>query len=1367
MKKKLLTIVLTAAMLVSVLTPVSALAGDTISVGTWDALVDAVLEDDGYSGDTIRLTADITAAPGDSWPGFTDFAGTFDGAGHTIYGIRMNGTSETDPMGFFNSTVSGAVIRDLVLSDGSFRNKSLVAPLVGKVLGNLTVQNVRVSADTAVSGSYQFGGLIGRVEGNAAITNCWSAATVTSANVGGRAAAGSVGGLIGWVHAGSQTVITGCSYTGTLTTTTSNNYGGIVGSVYATDSSQTLVRIASSATAFSFAGSGGRRGGLVGGSMGGAEYITIELVNDYTNNEVVVGDNISGAISGTDLSYWTPKTTGGTVNTTVKTIAYPSQLMGYALASKSYNFNGRTLSLTDDIDMSGYGEWPMFGSTGKYFIGSINGNGHTLSGLYVNTVSETLSPAVPTGFVSILYLTASVSDLTISDSSFSNNTAFTGAVAGRVLEGAAISGVHVTSDVTVSGYDQVGGIAGTIKGTVQTCWSEADVILTGESTDLRTAGGIVGTVLVPTSNSIADCLFTGSVTATDSIVGGILGATRNSNTNVSITGCVSAGTLNGLAAGGILGDFSRIYRQEWIGNTYTQTYTISNCYAAPASRAVGSLSAGFADSFVTNTSVYAGISSLYGNACSLLSSSVWTKRSGNIPMLTIFNDSGLSVVSTGTFTEIDAASCRSIREALGGVPLPDTTDCQEITEARSGLYYYNRTCRYGTGAVKSKYLEYVSTLQSAGFVLVNGGTASLTSVNSSNMYTALFTKSGYYLLVRFNDGDSSKSIYACIAPVSGTQVTDGEELFDGVPTLSWSADAVDCGQNCFMKTFTSKTSSDYESLCAALVSGGFTLASSNGSGLYGKILTRSYQKGDKIVTAVFSTKRGEILLSVSEDTELSPHLNNQATWAADNTAFDSTMMVMPRLTQGKGNSFVFRLKNGHFLINDGGEIVDGENLVTMLENLSPAGQIPVVDAWFISHGHEDHLGSLVKAMRDPALRSRIRVNGVYYSDPSTYIWTADTEGCYGLSREFLKGISLLRTSSGSATPLYRNFIGERYYFSDISVDIVFSQEYLPFTENSASINDTSTWISVNIDGDTVLLGGDGSEGEMDRLQSVYDSTDMSFTMRSLLHHGYNERTYFLSFCSADTILYTCLSDGEGLSYGKSAAAIAAIEASSAETIDYDEDRWFTFPYSTGTSETPEDISEYRSGSGFTAPEAPEGKVFGGWYWDAAFTLPVESGAATGNAFARFVDEDVLQVRYVQDGTEYPEATKKLWIATTVDTLGYQRAGFTVSFVNSSGTSVTREFGTTTVFESLNWFVDGSDDPYAPTVFSSESEYFVSYKLAASRFVVANNPGGITVTPFWITKDGTRVTGTALTGVTFGTGTGLQEITGDGDEIMLD
>ena len=139
------------------------------------------------------------------------------------------------------------------------------------------------------------------------------------------------------------------------------------------------------------------------------------------------------------------------------------------------------------------------------FKGSFDGQGHTISGVYV-------SGGQNQGFFAI------VTNGTIKDMRLKN------------------SYIRSTSWVT-------GSIAGKFSGTLENVYSDATVVA-GNSY----AGGLVGMVnsLTGGSNSISNCWFDGTLQASNRYAGGIAGSTTNDagGTSLTMTNCLVTGTLS-------------------------------------------------------------------------------------------------------------------------------------------------------------------------------------------------------------------------------------------------------------------------------------------------------------------------------------------------------------------------------------------------------------------------------------------------------------------------------------------------------------------------------------------------------------------------------------------------------------------------------------------------------------------------------------------------------------------------------------------------------------------------------------------------------------------------------------------------------
>ena len=196
--------------------------------------------------------------------------------------------------------------------------------------------------------------------------------------------------------------------------------------------------------------------------------------------------------------------------------------------------------------------WQPIG-TDRYtaFYGVFDGDGHTITGLYVNS-SNTYAGLF--GYNAGIIKNLGILEGAVSSS---HSYSYAGGIAGYNY-GSISSCYNTGSVVASSSSSYAGGIAGYNSGTISNCYNTGSV-----TSDASSAGGIAGS----NSGTISECYNTGSVVASSSYsnAGGIAGYNSSSGTisNCYNTGSVTASTAPYSYAGGIVGDNSG---------------TISNCY---------------------------------------------------------------------------------------------------------------------------------------------------------------------------------------------------------------------------------------------------------------------------------------------------------------------------------------------------------------------------------------------------------------------------------------------------------------------------------------------------------------------------------------------------------------------------------------------------------------------------------------------------------------------------------------------------------------------------------------------------------------------------------------------------------------------
>lgn len=220
-----------------------------------------------------------------------------------------------------------------------------------------------------------------------------------------------------------------------------------------------------------------------------------------------------------------------------------------AVASEK-EFLSSYYELQNDIDLSEkYGEgkesWTPLGAQSgaiNTFNGSFNGNGYTISNLYIDSTSES------TGLFAQLGQEGSIINLNLENVNIKATMQRAGAVVG--YSKGLVSDVNVVGGSIVSTASKVGGAIGEIYEFGMALRIYTDVEVSGKG---QNAGGILGSCDSPTSSTkpieISQCYSKANVTG-EKYVGGIIGYARC----MTIESCYSMGNVFGNeGVGGLIG----------------------------------------------------------------------------------------------------------------------------------------------------------------------------------------------------------------------------------------------------------------------------------------------------------------------------------------------------------------------------------------------------------------------------------------------------------------------------------------------------------------------------------------------------------------------------------------------------------------------------------------------------------------------------------------------------------------------------------------------------------------------------------------------------------------------------------------------
>ena len=212
------------------------------------------------------------------------------------------------------------------------------------------------------------------------------------------------------------------------------------------------------------------------------------------------------------------------------------------------NSGNTTISatLTEDIDLAEFCHakdaakntdelsWTPIGNSGNKYQGTFDGNGKTISNLYINATYWDIGITLFTGFFGYTDAGGSIKNITFDNAKVKSvDDYYTGILVG--IAASCIENIKTLANCSVEGKDYTGGIAGDANGNIGNCENHAMVNGAGF------VGGIVGEYTY-SGKSITSCANYGDVTGSGESVGGIAGY-FNSGT---IQNCANYGDITGI-----------------------------------------------------------------------------------------------------------------------------------------------------------------------------------------------------------------------------------------------------------------------------------------------------------------------------------------------------------------------------------------------------------------------------------------------------------------------------------------------------------------------------------------------------------------------------------------------------------------------------------------------------------------------------------------------------------------------------------------------------------------------------------------------------------------------------------------------------
>ena len=229
-----------------------------------------------------------------------EFAGTFDGAGHTVSGLKASN-------GLFAATSVTAVVKNLAVS-GEIQGSSNIGGIVGTNAG--LIENCLFKGSVKNGSSYSTGGIAGRCsQGTGIIRNCVNEGEISYVGNLYSMTSVNLGGIVGYTYG----EVSNCYNVGSLSAhaTYAKGMGGIVGSLRSStlSGSGSIVNCYNAGTMTKYAAAGALAGVLDGmASVTNSYYLnscgaTDERAQAKTADEMKAHAFV-GALNGSDGTAW-------------------------------------------------------------------------------------------------------------------------------------------------------------------------------------------------------------------------------------------------------------------------------------------------------------------------------------------------------------------------------------------------------------------------------------------------------------------------------------------------------------------------------------------------------------------------------------------------------------------------------------------------------------------------------------------------------------------------------------------------------------------------------------------------------------------------------------------------------------------------------------------------------------------------------------------------------------------------------------------------------------------------------------------------------------------------------------------------------
>lgn len=826
-----------------------------------------------------------------------------------------------------------------------------------------------------------------------------------------------------------------------------------------------------------------------------------------------------------------------TVSTTNQWLAFGYSILYHGANADQY-FVNKTISLATDItlnkgvqDAAAAGKtssllaWPNVG--GKYFHGNINGNGHTVSGMYMKTTSGSagfFGYASGTG-------TMRIENLAIVDSYITSNKAIFGGLFGQTNmtsantdEGLIFKNLYLDIDVVstlANSADDVSPTAssmGTIAGTTRSSRITMDsVVSVGNiiANDTRYVGGLIGQVSGGGGSNVimTNCAYYGTITGAAKEVGLLVGRLNPTSvvSTLTVENCVAGGSMSTITTPSVTGAFLG-YSSASVVPVVTFRNNLYVTYLTQGGISYDQLYSGataVVPTLTNNTKVNA--SALNGKTASeLLAANGFTAWSAQVEdkvIPTAVRD--LWFPSTNTkFVGYQISEAEGARFSIRLIGVVDSLDYDAVG------FKINLSCNDAEIGVKNR-TQTITKVYGSLTAITPGGTVTYTAEQLGGNYIFALNINNIpagcgnvdFLVRTFHKNDdvtnfdgrtmafTLDSSFSDLTetPVEGTPSTSPDATDTPEATAPTETVHTDVGFEGLDVTVSNGARlSDYRQKITDLKAAGYKLVSERVTAY--NYFAQMNSETETLWVSYYGTKKQ---LRISSDGTLLNLPEKEAVAnpvAATVTQYANYASQMADQSMSPGMGYIVKADNGKLIVIDGADTLDVDGFYAEMQKVY-GDDHPVIAAWIFTHGHDDHILAAIGILEKYG--NAMTVESIHHSFLSEPYNDADTVGIHARIQTLFDQIDRLEI------PTVTVRTGMEFYVGGVKTTYLYAPDDL-FYKNAPSVtslNDHSLMFKMEYADETIIFLGDAiSKAEVTSI-SNWSDLEWKSDVCQVAHHG--------------------------------------------------------------------------------------------------------------------------------------------------------------------------------------------------------------------------------------------------------------------------